>query len=303
MNNKLPNFLIVGTAKSGTTSLVQYLEENPEIFISKNKEPRYLTYNYLEDKGYKGPGDFRPKRIAVKNFKDYTLLFKDVKLETKAIGEASTETSFYHHITIPKIKKEIGDPKIIILLRDPVKRAISAYSHLIREERETLSLEEALLKENERINNGYECIWAYQQAGMYYEQVKAFMESFSDVKVMIFEDFIKNSDLMVEETLKFLDIETIHTFNKLQFNKSGKAKNKLLNKFLIRKSFVKTIIKKIIGENIGKQIKIKIQKKNLEKINVAEDTQKKMYNIFKEDISKLEKLLNVNLEVWKKPYK
>src|SRR5690554_1769397 len=162
---RLPNFLIVGTAKSGTTSLVQYLKNHPKIFIPDIKEPRYFSYDLLKDNGYKGPGDLENKKIAIKDKDEYENCFKKVREDVIAIGEASVETSFYFEHTIPKIKNEIGDPKIIILLRDPVKRAISAYSHLIREGRETLSIEEAIKNERLRRDNGYEFIWSYVSSG------------------------------------------------------------------------------------------------------------------------------------------
>ena len=54
-NVKLPNFLIVGAAKSGTTSLWRYLSEHPEIFMSKNKEPKYFIKDLFENMNPKDP--------------------------------------------------------------------------------------------------------------------------------------------------------------------------------------------------------------------------------------------------------
>ncbi|MCA0152371.1 sulfotransferase family protein [Winogradskyella vincentii] len=296
--SNLPNFLIVGVAKCGTTSLVKYLDENPKIFISKNKEPRYLTYDILSEQGYKGPGDFRPKKIAVKTAESYRQLFKEAE-EFIAIGEASTDTIYYYEHTINRIKDEFGDPRIVIMLRDPVKRAISAYSHLIREERETLSFEDGLLKEEERLNNGYECIWGYVKGGLYYEPVKAFKEAFSEVKILIFEDFVKNSKESVNEVLSFLKVEHAHDFSMDRFNKSGRPKNKLINKFLTRKSWLKSILKKILGEKLALKAKGKVQESNLQKIQIDRRVQNKLYLNFKKDIEQLEKYLGINLEQWK----
>lgn len=300
MTDKTPNFLIVGAAKSGTTSVVNHLRKNSEIFISKKKEPRFLTFEFLKEIGYKGPGDFRPKEIAVKTLKDYHDLFKIAPKEAKVIGEASVDTLYYYEKTIPIIKKIMGNPKIIIILRSPVERAISAYSHLIREERENLNFSKALIKEEERMKQGYEYIWAYAGAGMYYNQVKAFKNAFTNVKVVIFEDFIKNEPSVMNEIEEFLEVTAQSVYKKEVFNKTGKPKNKLINKFLTRKSALKNIISFLIGKKIALKIKNTIQDYNLDRIQIDDKMKKDLYLNFEKDIKKLESFLEIDLNVWKK---
>ena len=270
MKNK-PNFLIVGIAKSGTTSLVQYLKNHPNIFIPNIKEPRYFSYKYLKTIGYKGPGDEETKKIAIKTKADYFSCFSKIKKTTIAIGEASVETSFYHKFTIPEIKNELEDPKIIILLRDPVKRAISAYSHLVREERETFDIQNALDNEEKRMESGYEFIWSYIGSGLYYNQVKAFKESFSNVQVIVFEDFVKNPNKFYQEVLQFLDVPDNKKVEFDQFNISGKPKNRTINYFLNKPFKIKKVLKSLIGEKYSLKLKNKAQKINLEPIIISDE--------------------------------
>jgi len=297
-----PNFLIVGIAKSGTTSLVQYLKNHPKIFIPNIKEPRYFSYDHLKDKGYKGPGDSATKKIAIKTKESYLNCFKQNKKNVIAIGEASVETSYYYKYTIPKIKEELGDPKIIIILRDPVKRAISAYSHLIREQRETLSFEDALNKEDWRKDSGYEFIWSYVDSGLYYNQVKALKEAFTSLKVIVFEDFINNPNYYMKEVLSFLGLPEAHQVNYEQFNISGKPKNITVNYLLNKPLRIKKILKLLLGERFSLKLKNKAQKLNLEPIEISDELKKRLYRCFEEDISKVEILLNKDLNIWKKPY-
>ena len=140
---KLPNFLIVGAPKSGTTSFNYYLKEHPQIYMSRVKEPYFFTSQRLQ-LPESGPGDY--KRKYIKEFSQYKELFNNVGNEI-AIGEASTDTMFYHSFTINEIHKFVGDPKILIFLRNPVDRAFSAYTHLLRENREPHSFEEGLDQE------------------------------------------------------------------------------------------------------------------------------------------------------------
>ncbi len=114
MTDHLPNFLIVGAAKSGTTSLYYYLHEHPEIFLSAIKEPKFFSSEVLKDQYLTR----KNKDLYVGSYEEYRNLFRNVQSE-KAIGEASTDTLFLYGSTIPRIKKYLGDPKIIVILRNP----------------------------------------------------------------------------------------------------------------------------------------------------------------------------------------
>ena len=111
----LPNFFIVGAAKSGTTSLAEYLKQHPEIFMSEFKEPHYFLPEGAMASNYYGTWD------------NYMSLFKDVRNE-KAIGEASTGYLYYPE-SARMIINRIPDAKIIISLRNPVEMAFSLYQH------------------------------------------------------------------------------------------------------------------------------------------------------------------------------
>lgn len=298
MAERLPDFMIVGAAKCGTTSLAKYLDEHKDIYISKKKEPKYFTYEFLKKTGYQGKGDHMAKNIAVKTFDDYCGLFNSAN-EEQILGEASVDTLYYFKQTIPKIKSEIGDPKIIIMLRNPVNRAISAYSHLIRDVREQHSFEEGLSLEDERLAKGYEFIWGYKKAGIYSKAVKAFQDNFSNVKVIIFEEFIKETQDSVYDVLEFLDVKTKHDFNESQHNVSGKPKNKVINAFLNKPLLIKEIIKKIIGSNAGVLLKNRVQKRNLDRISISSKTRLKLFTQFEGDIIELERLLGLELNNWK----
>ena len=146
----LPNFLIVGAAKAGTTSLFEYLGEHPQIFTPAKKEPKFFSYGCYPSP-LKGPGDDLVESQIVKNFDEYKKLF-DNSDAYPLRGEASPDSLYYWNGAIPKIKKILGDVKIIIMIRNPANRAFSNYMHLIRDGRETLNFEAALDAEEYRIN-------------------------------------------------------------------------------------------------------------------------------------------------------
>ena len=116
-HNNLPNFLIVGAAKCGTTSVASYLQTNPQIFISPIKE----THHFIADKIKHGV------QKVVDTDAEYESLFAST--DAPARGEASVFYLYFHQIAIPRIIAKLGtDVKIIIMLRDPVARAYSAYN-------------------------------------------------------------------------------------------------------------------------------------------------------------------------------
>ena len=143
-----PNFIIVGVFRCGTTSLFHYLKQHPEIKFPKIKEPKYFSSSSINFP-QKGPGDKTVDEGIVRCRNEYYELFKNLD-STKKIGEASSDYFYYHKSVIPRIKRELGDVKIIICLRNPVDRSVSAYNNLRRDSRETLSFEDAIEKENDR---------------------------------------------------------------------------------------------------------------------------------------------------------
>lgn len=301
MKVKLPNFLIVGMAKCGTSSLSQYLSQHPDIFIPAKKEPRFITSQIMRFP-MNGPKDHEVEKWYVKRYEDYVDLFKEAN--QIAIGEASADTLFFYKDTIPVIKQYFGDPKIIIILRNPVKRAFSAYQHLLRDGREFLSFEEGLCVEDERIRDNWELIYYYKNAGMYAEPVKAFLNSFSNVLVLLNEDLQKQPTQTLQRTFKFLKIAgESHIDTSFKYNQSGIPKFPVLHRFLfeensIRKSLRPALRALVPSRSLRTRINTVLIAKNLEKIHMMKSTESMLKSYFREDILELENIANLNLQRW-----
>ena len=122
----MPNFLIVGAAKAGTTSLYRYLRQHPDIFMPEWKELSFFI------------GDPYGPLHKVKKAKNYYKIFARAHHQT-AIGEAST--SYLFDEAAPRlIKEKLGVIKILIVLRDPVHMSYSLYNHQFRKEGETITI-------------------------------------------------------------------------------------------------------------------------------------------------------------------
>jgi hypothetical protein len=303
MSKKLPNFLIVGAAKCGTSSLHKYLEQHPDIFMSEVKEPRFIT-SQVNSFPLNGPLDHKVEAWYVKKFEDYAKLFERSD-NFKAVGESSADTLYFYNGSIPVIKRYLGDPKIIIMLRNPVKRAFSAYQHLVRDRREELSFEEGLRKEAYRIKNNWELIYHYTAASLYYDSVKAFMENFSSVKIVLSEDQEKRPQETLREIFRFLDVyPDCEIDTGVKYNMSGKPKWQWMHQFLFEGNMVRKlaqpIIRKLLSPETRLRISQKIQEKNLVRMTIKPETKAQLQQFFEDDIKKLEGLLNLDLSHWRK---
>jgi hypothetical protein len=204
----LPNFLIIGSAKCGTTSLYSYLQQHPQVFMSVPKEPTFFG-NEGPELLYNGPYDehraYHSKTIT--DIETYKALFDGVKDE-RAIGDASI---FYAYL--PKapeqIKKYVPKAKMFAVLRNPADRAYSAYLHTVRQGREHRSFEESLKLEPERIHQNWNPLWHFKAMGFYYEQVKRFFDIFGreQVRVYLYEDLQKNPLSLIKEVFERLEVD------------------------------------------------------------------------------------------------
>ena len=139
MTGRLPDFLGIGCQKGGTTTLFQMLRKEEDIWMPDCKEIHFF------DKKYQRGAEW------------YRLQFTKAKKQQKC-GEI-TPFYLFHPEVAERIKRHMPNIKLIILLRDPAKRAISQYQHAVRKGFETLELKEALEAEEDRMNNGDELVF------------------------------------------------------------------------------------------------------------------------------------------------
>jgi sulfotransferase family protein len=305
-----PNFIIVGAAKSGTTSLYGYLKQHQEIFLPDIKECRYFSTIKEKDKN-PFTGTKHDVKI-IKHSDEYYSLFKAAKAYTVS-GDVSPDYLYYYKTSAERIKRELGEQtKIIIILRNPVDRAYSNYLHLIRHNLTNVSFDKVINLEKDWVNKDVWYGFLVINAGYYHDSVNYYLRSFKNTKILIFEEFIEHEDAYLKELCDFLNIDKQFHFKKPYFtNKTGTPKNRLLHKFLSGDVPFKKAVKKLLSKfNFANKNKIKqkviiLKEKNLVKPNLPDRLRIDLYEKYKQDIQKLEGLLNIDLSSWKpnKPQK
>lgn len=243
---KLPNFIIAGCAKSGTSSLYEYLCLHPDIFMSANKEPRYFVEPECRP-NFMGPLDEdRYNATSVWRWTDYCNLFNDAD-RYKAVGEASP--MYMTASSIPgNIKQQLGEVKIIIMLRNPIEVAYSAYIHQVRDGSENLSFKDALLAEKNRIDKNWAWHWRYASLGLVVPEVlAAYLKEFKreNIKIVFYDEFKKDNFGVVQDIFRFLEVEPSIALIHNRSNEGGVPRYPLLYKLITRRTFIQKVVVKL----------------------------------------------------------
>ena len=241
----LPDFLIVGAQKCGTSSLYRNLVRHPSIVPAFVKEVHFFdnSRNYFQ----KGVGWYKAHFPSLL----YKYYITHICKNDFITGEASPFYLFHPH-ALRRISELLPEVKIIVILRNPVDRAYSHYHHEVEKGRETLSFEDAVRMEEERLRGefdklmadekytslNYSC-YAYLLRGIYVDQLKRVYSYFEKSHVLILksEDFFKDSQSTIDKVFQFLGLpgwqmEHFKKANVGSYQKMNSAtRNRLLNYF------------------------------------------------------------------------
>lgn len=303
---KLPDFLIVGASKSGTTSLHFYLQQHPMIFLPEGKELYFFSFRgALPEFAKEGPHRKRwDGRIAMK-LDDYANYFKDAG-EGQVMGEICPTYLYTYVDTIRNIKEIYGnrykDLKIMMILRNPAERAWSDFMmHRMNDDEPIEDFREVIKPEviESRFKNNFSIGFDYVGVGMYYEQVKAFKDEFPKTKVFLYEEFCDNSLNVIREIFGFLGVDAgFVPDTERRYNISGRPKSNLLNWLTEGRSPLRKLVKFVIPYNLRQKIKQMVEARNIRKHDMPEDLKKEMTVLYRGDVLKLQALIGKNLAAW-----
>jgi hypothetical protein len=203
----LPDFLVIGAPKAGTTALHTALARHPGLYLSRVKEPKFfLTDGPPPDRG--GPGDAQTYREHVWRREDYEALFSAAPAGTLR-GE-STPFYLYDLAAQRRIRDLIPDVRLIVILRDPVERAHSNWTHLWSAGREPAGdFLRACAEEDRRVAAGWSAFWHYLRLGRYGEQLDHLFTLFPREQVLVFR-YIRLLDepaRVLDEICAFLGVD------------------------------------------------------------------------------------------------
>jgi len=295
----LPNFLIIGAAKAGTTALAYYLKQHPDIFMSDQKELKFFAF----EGGipvFRGPGDEQFSN-AVTSLCDYEACFAEVRAE-KAIGEASP-LYLYSPAAAERIRHYVPGARLIAVLRDPARRAYSQFLHMMRDGFEPLGdFRAALLEEQKRIEAGWGPLFHYRKRGFYYEQLTPYYERFpgQQIRVYLYADFVRDAMGLVRDAFRFLGVdETFIPDKTVRPNISGIPRSRMLQSALRgRYAWLNAVVRAVLPKRLRVGVHNVLRRKNLTRPPLDPEVRRDLIREYRDDILRLQDLLDRDLSAW-----
>jgi Sulfotransferase domain len=272
----LPNFLIIGAAKAGTTTLHAYLRPHPEIFMPARKELRYFAY--------KGSGD--DYAFPVKTRAEYEGYFAEAGA-AKAVGEASPQY-LRSAVAAQRIREEIPGCRIVVSLRNPVEQAFSAYLMGLR---------------NGKVAPGMgftEALATHPVLGRgYAEDIERYFSLFAreQIHIIRFETLVRDPLPVAQALYGFLGVAPDFAPEVEQVsNPGGLPKNRFLHRLLADKR-VMDFGKRYLPERWLDRAK-KVRNDNLEKQRMTPGERAAAMAMLEGDILRTGELVGLDLSSW-----
>lgn len=300
--SRLPNTFIIGAAKSGTTSLYDYLRQHPDVFMSPVKEPRFFAYAE-NPPDMAGPGDVASNREAgaVYTLEAYRELFTEATDE-EIVGEASP-VYLYDEEAPRLLHDHCPDATLVVVLRNPIDRAYSHYLHLLQSGREPLrDFEAALDAEDERVDAGWEWSWHYRRMGFYGEQLTRYLEYFDREQFCIypFENLKADPVSFAQTVYGDLGIEaSVVPDTGIRRRATGVPKLEWLHRFIGNPDhFLRRWSRLVLPEAVRDRILTSVKNANLDKPPMPEAARARLADVYRDDVRRLEALLDRSFSDW-----
>lgn len=297
MKNKKVDFLIIGAQKAGTTSLYEYLNQHPNIEFSSIKEILFFSDERLYCKGEKLINSYFEKNTN-----------ENIRIRGTA------DVQLLHSLKGPeRVFEYNNDMKLIVVLRDPVARAYSAFNFAKQKSEENenksfkMAFDEFVLKFDDKYTRNEDDGFDYFYDGLYYKHLSNWMSFFpkSQIHIVTFSNLITNTNDILHSVWSFLGLKPIPLEDNVKSNETGYYRFPKIQKFLFNRN---SIFSKTAGLFLNRRIK------NYLRINVVQPIRKNSFrkkNIIslhslnieeiKEFYQEDKKLLNELLEQCKNP--
>jgi hypothetical protein len=284
--------MIAGAQKAGTSSLKNYLSQHPDILTHATEEFPFFVNDYLFQLGFE---------------KYFPKCFFNIKTpcDSKYLMGKSAGV-MYSPIAMERLKSHCAEVQIIVLLRNPVDRAHSAFIFCKRIGAETMStFEEALEAEEGRLKTDEKNagLCAYKDRGIYHRQIEHLWNIFGKerVHIFLFDDFKANAVGICQEIFHIQEIDSTFTPDvSVRHNVASTTRFEMLPKLMA--FVIKTNIGKLLPNKISYYLRDFIygfNKKNIDPPSIKEETKNFLSGFFKPHNHRLESLIDRDLSLWK----
>lgn len=287
----MPNFLIIGANKAGTTSLYRYLEQHPDVYMSPVKEPAYFA-PIMRMRAGDSP------RLP-QTLEEYTALFDGVEGET-AIGEASTAYLPNDHAA-DLIREAIPHVRLVAILRNPLDRAFSAYGMHVAWGDEDLSFGDAIAAELENASAGLTWKRRYVQFGFYGRHLSRYLRLFDreQIRIYLYDDLRRDPEPLVRDLFGFVGV--VSSFSPETAERHNVTRHPPRSKTLERMSQwrpAKATAKRVLPSATLTRVKEYVRRKNSVKPAFPPEVRQRLIDVYRDDVALVEKLIDRDLSSW-----
>lgn len=306
-----PNLFVVGAMKAGTTTLYRYLAGHPDIFMSPVKEPHHfcvdveigrLAPRYREasaglDAYLDGPMDRERHMAYVPERGRYLRLFRDAG-GRRWRGEASPSYLLSERAPA-EIRAASPDARVVILLRDPVDRALSHYRMDLGGGIVRASFAEAVRADRRAEGMGYPTESLYLAMGMYARQVRRWMEAFpaGHVRVHLFDDLRARPHAVTADLAAFLGVDPAGFRAAAEHQNRAAAPRWVLVNWVLHHSGLKTMVRRLAPRAVLRAGKRMWYRKPAG-ATASPQTRAELRALFAPDVAELSALIGRDLSHW-----
>jgi hypothetical protein len=299
----LPNFLVLGAAKAGTTSLWNYLHQHPQIFLAPVKEPRFFAYAE-ESFRFTGPGDDKWNRDIVSHWEDYQVLFQTAG-SFRAVGESSNVYLYMAAKAAPRIAARLPRAKLFAVLRQPVDRAYSHFLMMRREGREPIAdFRQALHEEERRLASGWSPDWAYMRRGLYADSIQAYLDLFprNQIHFYLHDDFLANPLRLLAEMFAVLGVDRFVPDLAQKHNVAAAPRSRRLAFVLHNRNPLSRLLRWFLPMSLRVSINRALRSANMTPPEpLSAEVRDQLLPMFQEDIERTAALIGRDLSPWLRP--
>jgi sulfotransferase family protein len=290
----MPNFFVIGANRSGTTSLHEYLNQHPDVYMSPVKEPSYFA-----PKARRTHPLWPNRATPAESLDDYLALFAGSEGET-AIGESSTA-----YLSSPQtptlIRESVPEAKLVAVLRNPVDRAFSGYCLHRSWGTEDLSFPDAVSAELDHDDAVGGRRRGYVLLGFYGRYLTGYLEHFErdHLRVYLYEDLVADPDALLHDLFEYLDVDasfvpaTATRHNAARYE----PKHKVVDR-VARARPVKAIARRLVSDGVWARAKDTVRRKNSVPPDFPADLRRRLVDVYRSDIELTQDIIGRDLSAW-----
>lgn len=292
-NKKLPTFLGIGVEKAGTSSIYEYLNQHPQVYMSPVKETKFLQCDWQTL-------DPQARQVKINTFEKYAALFDGVTDEV-AIGEFSPNYLFNHETSVECIQHYFPKAKLVVILRDPADRAHSDHLMHIRD-----AINKQVRSLSDQIKYSPQKSFTIRK-GYYYEGLKHFIDTFDteQIKVYLYEDLHQDSIALMQDLYQFIGVDGSFIPDlAVRKQTSQVPKSKSLNYLLRQQNPVRSFAAaalRFLPEATRYRIRsglMNLNSKAKGSVALSKEDRAQLINLYRDDILKLQTLIDRDLSAW-----